>query len=232
MARMIRAVVFDFDGVLADSEPLHLLPVPDGARRARHRRSSARSTTATTSASTTSRCSRRSASGAARLAGRRSRIGAILDEKTVVFDDIVLRRPRRALSRAAACVGRLAAALPLGIASGALRHEIAAILRRAGLDRLLPLHRRRGRDAASKPAPDPYRRAAELHGVPPGECVAIEDSRWGIESAEGGGAPCIGITHDLSGRRASPGADAIIDSLDEFTVDLTARGLAPWPSTS
>ena len=32
----------------------------------------------------------------------------------------------------------------------------------------------------SKPAPDPYLRAAELLGVSPAECVAIEDSHWGL----------------------------------------------------
>ena len=79
-----------------------------------------------------------------------------------------------------------------------------------------------GDTSSSKPAPDPYRRAAELHGLPPAQCVAIEDSRWGIESAKGAGLRCIGITQTYPAE-ALPGADAIIDSLDEFTVDLLAR---------
>ena len=166
------------------------------------------------------RCSGRSASG--RLgAGARRRSPSLIDARAVVFDEIVAstasRRPLsggRALRPAAR-----RATCPLGIASGALRHEIETILR---------ARRSRSTTSASSSRPGTRREQAgagslpcaprELHGVPPSECVAIEDSRWGIESAKAAGLRCVGITHDLSGRRAS-GADAVIDSLDEFTVD-------------
>jgi beta-phosphoglucomutase-like phosphatase (HAD superfamily) len=49
--------------------------------------------------------------------------------------------------------------------------------------------------------------------------VAIEDSRWGIESAKAAGLWCIGITQTYPARELGA-ADAVIDSLDEFTVDL------------
>ena len=45
--------------------------------------------------------------------------------------------------------------------------------------------------AAGKPAPDPYRRAAELLGLTPQQCLAIEDSITGADSAEGAGCPVI-----------------------------------------
>jgi beta-phosphoglucomutase-like phosphatase (HAD superfamily) len=79
-----------------------------------------------------------------------------------------------------------------------------------------------GETARGKPAPDPYRRAARLHARPPEQCVAIEDSRWGIESAKDAGLHCVGITTSYPARDLS-GADAIIGSLDEFTVDLLTR---------
>ena len=65
------------------------------------------------------------------------------------------------------------------------------------------------------------RRAAELHGLPPAQCVAIEDSRWGIESAKRAGLRCVGITQTYPASEL-PGADRIIDSLDEFTTELIA----------
>ena len=72
---------------------------------------------------------------------------------------------------------------------------------------------------ASKPAPDPYLRAAELHGVPAAACVAIEDSKWGLQSARAAGMPTIGITHTYP-RAELTDADVVVDSLDELTIDF------------
>jgi beta-phosphoglucomutase len=71
----------------------------------------------------------------------------------------------------------------------------------------------------SKPAADPYVRAAELHGLPPSACLAIEDSRWGIASAKKSGMKCVGITNTYPASELSS-ADAVISSLDEFTDAL------------
>ncbi len=81
-----------------------------------------------------------------------------------------------------------------------------------------------GETFAGKPAPDPYARAAELHGVAPGTCVAIEDSRWGIESAKAAGLWCIAITHTYPVAELFE-ADAIVTSLNELTPQLI-KGLA------
>lgn len=45
----------------------------------------------------------------------------------------------------------------------------------------------------SKPHPEPYLRAAELLGVDPADCVAIEDSEPGVASAVASGAATIGV---------------------------------------
>ena len=76
-----------------------------------------------------------------------------------------------------------------------------------------------GETPAGKPAPDPYRQAAKLHGHSPESCVAIEDSRWGIASAKSAGLWCIGITHTYPVSELLE-ADAIVTSLAELTPDL------------
>jgi len=48
-----------------------------------------------------------------------------------------------------------------------------------------------------KPAPDPYRRAAELLGMAPAECLAIEDSVTGEASAEAAGCPVLVVPNDI-----------------------------------
>jgi sugar-phosphatase len=47
-----------------------------------------------------------------------------------------------------------------------------------------------------KPAPDVYLRAAGLLGVPPGRCLAVEDSALGVLSARAAGMPCVAIPDD------------------------------------
>jgi len=49
--------------------------------------------------------------------------------------------------------------------------------------------------ARGKPHPEPYLRAAELIGLPPGECVAIEDSPSGVRSAAAAGVPVVAVEY-------------------------------------
>ena len=154
-------------------------------------------------------------------------VAELVDRKTRVLEGLVAGGD--VLYRGAApCVERLSAAFPLGIASGAHPHEIEAILNRSRLRHHFRFIVGSGDTVNSKPAPDPYRRAAELHGLPPAACVAVEDSIWGIESARSAGLRCIGITHTYP-RSALGTADVIVDSLDELTVELIA-GLTVPPS--
>jgi HAD superfamily hydrolase (TIGR01509 family) len=149
------------------------------------------------------------------------RIAALVAQKSRIFDEVIATADVL-YPGAAACIERLATAFPLGIASGALAHEIRLILERAQL-----LHHFRfivgaGDTPESKPAPDPYIRAASLHGLPPSACVAIEDSKWGIQSARAAGLKCVGITHTYPGAELTS-ANMIIDSLDDFTAELIER---------
>jgi len=215
----VAAVVFDFDGVLANSEPLHLNAYQEalqelGITLGREEYYSQYLGFDDVTALKTIGESRG-------LNWSEEQLEAILTRKTIVFDDI-LSSTHVLYPEAAACVERLGAQLPLGIASGALRHEILAILRRSRLDHYFRFIVAAGETTAGKPAPDPYRRAAELHGLPPAQCVAIEDSRWGIESAKRAGLRCVGITQTYPASEL-PGADRIIDSLDEFTTELIAE---------
>ena len=217
----IAAIVFDFDGVLADSEPLHLRAYqeifrPMGVALDRDEYYG--------------RYLGYDDEGLFRaMAADRGweiddqRIAALIDEKTRAFQDLI-GRDDVLYPGAEACVRRLEGEFPVGIASGALRHEIEAILERHAMRSIFRFIVAAGDTAASKPAPDPYRRAAELHGLPPSSCVAIEDSRWGIMSARAAGLRCIGITHTYpaDGLRE---AHAVVSSLDEITPDFVIRVL-------
>jgi HAD superfamily hydrolase (TIGR01509 family) len=219
---MIRALVFDFDGVLADSEPLHL--------RAYQEVLSSYGLTLTREEYYAHYLGYDDVGMFTKLAeahdwpmdGRQ--LHALVAEKGRVFDEMI-ESTDVLYPGAAGCIARMAAAFPLGIASGALRHEIEAILRRGDLERHFRFIVASGDTQQSKPAPDPYRRAAELHGVPPAACLAIEDSVWGIESAKAAGLSCVAVTHTYPREALAP-ADRVLESLEQITPAfvLSLRG--------
>ena len=213
---MIEAVVFDFDGVLANSEPLHLAAYQDvfGSLGVELTRDDYY----TNYLGYDDRGVFMKLAISAGWSIDEERIDVLVREKARVFDSAI-QRTEVLYPSAAECVRRLAAELPLGIASGALKHEIAMILKRAGLDHHFRFIVAAGDTPHSKPWPDPYLHAAERHGIAPAKCVAIEDSRWGIVSAKAAGLPCVGITTTYPASELAA-ADRVIGSLDEFTRQL------------
>jgi HAD superfamily hydrolase (TIGR01509 family) len=214
---MISALVFDFDGVLVDSEPLHLRAYqetlePLGVSLPREEYYA--------------RYLGYDDAGVFRFVSEargwpidERRIRALIEQKTAIFDSLLAGGEVAMYPGAAECLARLAAVWPIGIASGALRHEIEATLRGHHLESYIRFVVASGETPAGKPAADPYAKAAALHQVPSAECLAIEDSRWGITSAKSAGLWCIGITNTYPVTELLD-ADAIITSLQELTPEL------------
>lgn len=71
-----------------------------------------------------------------------------------------------------------------------------------------------------KPAPDPYLRAAELLGVDPWQCLAIEDSPTGAASAEAAGCPVLVVPGEVAVPRSA--GRVVRDSLLGLTVEELA----------
>lgn len=84
----------------------------------------------------------------------------------------------------------------------------------------------------AKPAPDPYLRAAALLGFEPGQCLAIEDSVTGAASAEYAGCPVLVVPNDVAvpvtprRRHLSTLAGVDLTSLRELHSELNP-GVAP-----
>lgn len=66
----------------------------------------------------------------------------------------------------------------------------------------------------SKPDPEIYRTAADRFGIEPAELLVLEDSPAGIAAARAAGAYTVGIPHDHSPADALQAADALFDRLD------------------
>lgn len=144
-------------------------------------------------------------------AGRRRR------ELGIAFDQPALPGVRDWI-RSAAGLG-----LGLGVASSSGREWVAGHLERLGLDEFACV-RCREDVASTKPAPDLYLAAVECLGVAPAEAVAIEDSQPGTESARAAGLLCIAVPGPLtSAHHDFSAADVVLPSLAERSlVDVLA----------
>jgi HAD superfamily hydrolase (TIGR01509 family) len=73
----------------------------------------------------------------------------------------------------------------------------------------------------AKPAPDPYLRAAELLGLASAQCLAVEDSVTGSRAAEAAGCPVLVVPNDVEVPRGPRRHH--ISSLTEVTVDVLSE---------
>lgn len=127
---------------------------------------------------------------------------------------------------AADFIRRAAAAVPISIASGAQTHEIEEVLDKAGLRAHFLAIVGADQTPASKPAPDPYLEAFARLGritgrtLSPGRTVAIEDSRWGLESARAAGLRTVAVTNTYPAEALAGHAELIVAGL--HTLDLAA----------
>lgn len=69
-----------------------------------------------------------------------------------------------------------------------------------------------------KPAPDVYIETAKKLGIAPNECTVIEDSRNGVIAAKAAGMKCIGFKNINSGNQDLSKADLIVDSILEIKI--------------
>jgi beta-phosphoglucomutase len=215
---MLQAVFFDFDGVIADSEPLHLRAYQsvlqrDGIELGREEYYA-------------------KYLGYDDLGLFRALVkdrglrhdGATIDEwiaaKSKIVEDL-LSSAGVLFPGAVECVKLCASRVPLAVASGALEPEIALVLEHAGLREYFHAIASASDGVRGKPAPDLYMLAmAKLRDVKalnPGSCVAIEDSHWGLEAAHRAGLRCVAVTHTYPAAELAA-ADLIVEHLSEITI--------------
>lgn len=133
-----------------------------------------------------------------------------------------------------ACVRMFAEQVPLAIASGALAPEIGIVLEHAGLRSAFAAIASASDGVRGKPAPDLYLLAiAKLKDrlpdpFDPASCIAIEDSHWGLEAAHRAGLRCVAVTHTYPASELAK-AELIVDALSELTLDKVAALLSDSP---
>jgi HAD superfamily hydrolase (TIGR01509 family) len=225
----LRAVVFDFDGVIANSEPLHFRAFREvldevGVRLTEqdyYARYLGYNDVGAFAAVAADRGQTWNAEKIDRLVrSKAERMEELERDQSVLFPG------------AAAAIRRLSAGVELAIASGAIRAEIVRVLERERLADAFAVLVASEDTAASKPAPDPYLRAVSQlsevdRRIRAQECVAIEDSRWGLESARAAGLRTVAVTHTYAAEELADAADVVVPSLEMLTLEFVRRIVQP-----
>jgi HAD superfamily hydrolase (TIGR01509 family) len=218
----LQAIIFDFDGVIADSEPLHLkafqralaeegMTLGDDEYFTRYL---GYDDVGVFEALARDRALAWSARHVTELVTRKgAKLQALISSGDVLFPG------------APTFIRAAAAEVPVAIASGALRHEIVQILEAAELSELFATIVSAGDTPESKPSPAPYLLAFErlqaraTEKLEPHRCVAIEDSMWGLESARQAGLRCVGVTTSYTSVELR-GAELVVEGLHALTLPL------------
>ena len=111
-----------------------------------------------------------------------------------------------------------ASGMKVGVASSSTREWVRGHLARLDILDRFDCMRCRDDVANVKPEPDLYLAVLECLGVPPSEAIAIEDSPNGVLAAKRAGMRCVAIPNSITARLDLGQADVLLGSLAEVTL--------------
>jgi HAD superfamily hydrolase (TIGR01509 family) len=222
---MLKAIIFDFNGIIADDEPLHLelfqkvlgeegLPLTKEDYYSKNYLG----------------MDDRGCIGAVLKAHGRNAaendIQRLIDRKAHYYKQAI--QSHMILFPGAVNFVKLASQhYPLAIASGALRHEIVMILEHAGIKQYFEAVVSAEDVREGKPNPEGFVKALErLNHTPtrsarnilPDECLVIEDSPFGIAAARTAGMKCLAVTNSYPTERLGE-AHQVVKTLEGLRLE-------------
>ncbi|HET6420339.1 MAG TPA: HAD family phosphatase [Geobacteraceae bacterium] len=218
---MLKAIIFDFDGIIVDTEPIHyqafqkiLEPIGFGYSWEDYvdrymgfdDREAFREVFKQHSRDLTNEV-----------------LESLISKKADIFLEIV-RKSVKPYPGVIRLIREISGNLPMALCSGALLSDIVPILGQLGLLDKFDVIITAEDVAASKPDPASYLLAQEKLSskypdlnIAPGNCVAIEDTPAGIESARKAGITVLAVTNSYL-KEKLVGANHILDSLDNISL--------------
>lgn len=208
---MVRAVIFDLDGVLVDSEALSFESYELYLKKY---------------GITIDNEDRRLATGATASddIGRLSKkYNVSFDrKKSIVEKEALYMRLARGNLKVFEGVDGLINLLrenriKIAVASSGIARRVDFSLREVGLERTFDAVVTGDEVTSGKPRPEIFLKAAEKLKVNPSDCVVVEDSVVGIEAAKNAGMKCIAVTNTFPGEDLG-NADIIVSSLSQVDI--------------
>ena len=211
---MIKAVIFDMDGVMIDSEPLW----EKAERILMARRNIDYSPTYR------EKIVGLNQNDSAKLLRETFNLSETVKEIIAERIDILLTLYQKELELVKGILNLLEEltdkGLILALASSSPLRAINYVLDKFSLRKYFPKVVSGDDIQLGKPHPDIYLHTAKELGVKPEECVVIEDSINGVKSAKAAGMTCIAIPDRRLNREGFKAADLIGDSLDIINIEL------------
>lgn len=209
---MLNAVIFDFDGIIVDSEPMHyqafqtiLDPMGKGFSWEEY------------CATYIGFDDRDAFRKAFKIKGEKicSRdLKSLISEKAKIFQKLIHDGQAAPLPGSIELINSIPRKLPIGLCSGALKGDILPILENLGIEDAFRVIVTAEDTKKSKPNPAPYKLAIKKLGLEnPVSAIAIEDTPQGILSAKNAGLKVLAVTNSYD-RQYLLEADAVTDSLD------------------
>jgi len=220
---MLRAVIFDFNGIIVDDEPIHFelfqkvfgeegIALTEAVYYARYLGFDDRG---------------------AFIAGFQDnnrplndvKLADLVERKAVYYREAI-RNHVTIFPGVKSLVVDLARSLPLAVASGALRNEIEAILTTAGLINHFKAIISAEDVERGKPEPEIFLKALAAlnqqnngNAIAAAECIVIEDSKEGVRGARRAGMKVLAVTNSHPAERLNE-ATAVVKSLEDVELSF------------
>ncbi|MCS6859708.1 MAG: HAD family phosphatase [Abditibacteriales bacterium] len=212
---MLKTIIFDCDGVIANTEPLHLAAFQKVLGEEgivllnedyyRHY------------LALDDRACFQTAFAHHGIPLTQGKLAQLVQRKKAYFEP-VLRRHLQLFPGVVDFIREAAAKYPLAIASGALRHEVELIVQYGGVRDCFQVIVTAEDFLNSKPHPEPFLKALRLLNekredkIQPHECLVIEDSFHGVQAAHRAGMRCVAVTNSYPPEQLSA-AEMVVESL-------------------
>ncbi|MBS0192504.1 MAG: HAD family phosphatase [Phycisphaerales bacterium] len=219
----MRGIVFDFDGVIVDTEPLHERALLECARgrglEFTHEQYMNR---------LIGLSDRECLPVLYGLAGRElsePEHASFLAEKKSRVQEMIVGGQAKPFPGTLRLVRESAGRVPIAVCSGAIRHEIELVLSMLGIADHFVAIVSADDVVRSKPDPQGYKMAAEALRLLPQDCVAIEDTPTGCRAALGAGLRVIATGHSLPRAAFPAGVASFVGSTEEITLESILAGI-------
>ncbi len=209
---MIRAVIFDLDGLLSDTERLHIEA---------YRRVFARYGLSLSESEYAEHWIRAGHGIAEYISSKNLPLepAKIREQKTEVYHELV-RSGAQPMPGARELVERLRKTMRLAVASSSYRRDVHCVLDSLRLTDRFDLIAAREDASRLKPAPDVFLFVAERLGLPAGECLVLEDAEKGVRAAHAAGMTCIAVPDRFTRDNDFSLAHSVVSSLTDITPAL------------
>ena len=225
---MLKAIIFDCDGIIADNEPLHLrmfqkvlgeeeIPLTEKEYYDIYLGMDDKDCfTAVLSAHG--------------LSATPEKINDLIERKTRYYKEAI-GHELKLFPGVSSLISQVSQRYTLAVASGALLHEIELILKAAGIREAFKVIVSAEDVSAGKPDPEGFRKALSQFNacstkpaspILPEECLVIEDSIAGVQAAKAARMKCLAITNSYP-REQLKEADLIVDSLEGTSLESLER---------